>query len=103
LLNIIFTFAACKSSDAELGKIGESTSKTVVIGSGTDCIVETDTSIKDLYEAAKDPFKQKILKAKGCIAAIAKKDPYSILEFMKGAGCTPQGRFLLCLRMACFL
>ncbi len=95
LLCYTFVFTACKSSDEDFGEVAESTSKSVVIGSGTDCVVETDSSIKDLYDAAQDPFKQKILKAKGCKAALGKKDPYSILDFMKGAGCTPQGRFLV--------
>jgi len=95
ILNLCTCFAACKSSEGQVGRDAGSAAKGVVIGSGTDCVVETDSSIQDLYESAQDPFKQKILKAKGCKAALGKKDPYSILDFMKSAGCTAQGRFLV--------
>jgi hypothetical protein len=93
LLSILFSISSCKSP--EVGQEGQSDAKGVVKGTGTDCVVETDSSIKDLYDNAQDPFKQKILKASGCKAALGKKDPYSILDFMQKAGCTPQGRFLV--------
>lgn len=65
-------------------------------GSETDCRVETDSSIKGLYDAAQDPFKLKVLTASGCSTVLAKKDPYIIHSFMTAkAGCQFRNRFIV--------
>jgi hypothetical protein len=86
-------FSGCKNAESSLEP--GSTNSSVVFGSGTDCIVETDSSIKSIYDTAKDPFRTKILTLPGCKSEMEKKNPYVIFDFLKKAGCEPKGRFLV--------
>lgn len=94
-LGIMLGFTgACGNNDDQSSQ-DESNVLTTVQGSGTVCAVETDSSIKDIYDSAQDPFRRKVLSTPGCREIMAKKDPYAITDFMKKSGCTPEGRFIV--------
>jgi hypothetical protein len=87
--------ASCKSRSDDPG-VSNATNAVSVVQDGTVCAVETDSSIQDLYKSAKDPFKEKVLKAPGCKEQMAKKDPFTIDTFMQqSAKCKLGKRFIV--------
>jgi hypothetical protein len=87
--------ASCKSRSEDPG-VSNETNAVSVVQDGTVCAVETASSIQDIYKSAKDPFKEKVLKAPGCKEQMAKKDPYTIDTFMQqSAKCKLGKRFIV--------
>lgn len=87
--------SACKSRSFDT-EVSSETRSVSVVQDGTVCAVETDSSIAQLYRGAKDPFKEKVLKAPGCAAQMAKKDPFTIDTFMQqSAKCKLGKRFIV--------
>lgn len=95
LTSTMFVMSSCKlQSEKQDG--ANKTNELKVSQDSTVCAVETDSSIQQLYNSAKDPFKEKVLKAQGCKEQLAKKDPYSIDTFMqKSANCKLGRRFIV--------